>query len=274
MVYGRCVWQSIYIIWFGGTSWGVNAITSVEVFRLLKASKMLANYIPPSRSTVLLRCLGVWLLNGMLAAIVFFPQVPHKPLLVRGLMCLPVADGTQLGRSLTFILVVMPLNALIPSFVTFVIGVLSLTQRLLHFDLERRVTGLNQASEPPRTSRALHEMAAYRERVAAARSLFIYFARVFLGLLVWYPTFIVLLLGLRPVAPFVVGMSLISLQSCISSLLALTKSDVRHATRKLFQRCIPGAKASPPKRPVAGFSLDPRKQLAIFGSKSMVQPGD
>mmetsp|Transcript_13362 Transcript_13362/g.40508 ORF Transcript_13362/g.40508 Transcript_13362/m.40508 type:complete len:282 (-) Transcript_13362:151-996(-) len=261
--YACCVWQCFYTVWTGGVTFGVNMIITVEVYRLLSATKRLQMYQPPAKPIVLRRCLGVVLVVTALAALVFIPGVPFKPRLMRGIMCLPASDGTFNGRSELFVYFVLPCVVGVPTVVTLTIGAVSWYRRLLVFEIDRQEMTLSEKE----SSQALHNRAAHRERVQAARSLTIYFSRVFFCLLMWYPAFLSLLIAIEPVAPFAIGMLLISWQSFVSSMLALTKADVRQAALHRFRLCIPGARSQSQVAPSAAIPSDPGKQLAMFTTK-------
>mgnify|MGYP003685248349 CR=1 FL=1 len=263
--YGECLWQSFYLTSMGSSISWVNMLVMVELYRMLAATKALRKYSPPSRLMALSRCLIVCLICIVVMSIIFFPAVPFKPRLVRGLLCIPMSDGTPYGMS-TILLLILPLSLGLPTCITIGLGIMCWRRKLLHFELEKQRRTIRGGL---RSSQAIHEQASHRERVQAAKSVTIFFLQAFLCQLMWYPALFALIIDSRSVAPFTLGVALIPLQSFASSILAMSKSDVRASAMQLLRRCcffcLPPSSLTMQVAP-QNVALDPnpRTQLAVF----------
>mmetsp|Transcript_25101 Transcript_25101/g.76199 ORF Transcript_25101/g.76199 Transcript_25101/m.76199 type:complete len:313 (+) Transcript_25101:291-1229(+) len=258
--YEACLLQSFLVVVAMYTISWVNTIVMVELYRMLRATKAIQIYMPPSRWVVLRRCLAAWLMSVATAGLVLVPGVPVKPRLIRGLFCAPISDGTPYGVSKVN-MIVLPLFLGIPTCITLSIALISWRRRLLDFELERQDIVLT------RTSNALHDQAAHRARVKAARSLTVYFSHVFACQFMWFPALLTIIIGARPVAVIGMGIATVPLQSIVSSSIAMTKTDVREAAVNLFRpfcSCFSRRRVAPLGAGV--FALQPRKRPIAFTS--------
>jgi hypothetical protein len=234
-----CEYQGFYITFSVGCSFYVNLLIAHELFRLLSATRRLESYKPPSRQSVLLRCLGVALPCAILASLGALGILPHEARLMRGVVCLTSASGTIGRRSPIFLPVIFPILVFIPTALTVAFAVVSWRRKLLNFELKR----LSNTS----CSDDFHARAAHRQRVQQARMLTIYFARILVVVLLWYPAIACMFTVTHSPAPAAIGAPFAFVQSIVSAAMSLTKTDVRDAVICLFRRltCQPAAPVAP-----------------------------
>ena len=244
--HGACFWQSFSVMCAWGTSSWINASIAIELYRLLSRTKRLLRYVPPTRKVVILRCFVIWILCTSISAFVFIPRIPYKPRLFRGLICAPASNGTHYGISIMIHAFVLPLFVGAPTCTTICILIVCLRQGLFDFEIRKHEMAFRARNHNP-TSTRLHEMAAHRSRVAAARAVTTHFLRGFICQFMWYPAMIALLGAARSIAPIVIGVSLIALQSFATAVVAFLKSDVREATLSLIPRCRRHSWVRPPQ---------------------------
>eukprot|EP00962_Isochrysis_galbana_P051081 scaffold22423_cov120-Isochrysis_galbana.AAC.3 len=227
--FGRamCEFQGFYMMFSMGCSFYINLLIAHEVFRLLSATKRLQPYTPPSRRVVLLRCLGVLLPCAIVSSLGAWRVLPHESRLMRGVLCLPTASGTIGKLSPLLLPIILPLLAYIPTVLALALAAVSWRRKLLNFEQNKIANA---------SSKDLHARAVHRHRVQQTQMLTIYFARIYVVLLLWYPAIGFMLLTVHSPAPTAIGVVFVFVQSLVSAAMSLTIRDVKEAATGLFRR--------------------------------------
>jgi hypothetical protein len=246
-----CSYQGWYMLFAAGSAFYLNLLIAYEVFRLLSATKRLASHMPPSRRVAVFRCVGILLSCAFISSMSLWRVLPHESRLMRGLVCFPSSSGTVGKMSPLFLPVVFPLLIMLPTLLCFALAFVSWRRRLFDFGIHRTLAA--------RISTDLHVKAAHRSRLQRARMISIYFARIFIVLLLWYPAFGVAILPIRSPLAMAAGLPFIFLQAAVSACMSLTKTDVREAAiglagPRLICMCTPASRvACMEPRPVDGL---------------------
>jgi hypothetical protein len=237
-----CDWQSFYLI-FGvtGSCW-LNGVIAHEVFTLLSRTATLVPYHPPSRRVVLLQVLGVYVWAAIVASMTLWGVLPHQAFMIRGLLCTPM-EYSQVS-TLFFWGCFIPLSVGLPSLYAVGVLIVSRKRNLLNMQPNEDALKATEASAMKAT-----ETAVYRRRMRQARSISLYFSRIFLSLLIcWAPAIITYWL-LTPRSHWIsfAGAAWGHLQGTISTIASFTKPDVRDAVVALFScgRIVPKPAISP-----------------------------
>jgi hypothetical protein len=149
--------------------------------------------------------------------------------MIRGLLCTPMEYSAV--STLFFWGCFIPLSAGLPSL--YAVGVLIVCWRRSLLKMQPNEDALKATVAS--TMKAI-ETALYRRRMRQARSISFYFARIFLSLLLcWAPAVITYWL-LTPSTPWIsfAGAAWGHLQGTISTIVSLTKPDVRDAVVAFF----------------------------------------
>jgi hypothetical protein len=208
-----CNFQQWYCVWGIGSNCWLNAIITYELHKLLKNSHQRRRYTIPSRRTVTLQALAVYLYCAFLGTwgLLEREHLPLHAIQISGLACIPVE--TDMQSSLFFWLFFMPLFSLIPiCYVVYVTWDIWWHQLL-----------------PPSGKRRL---------------LALYFGRIILVFLVlWGPYFLLnyILATWLPTWVIFAGGTLSHLQGPASAGVSLMKPDIWHAVRRFLhcQCCVP-----------------------------------
>jgi hypothetical protein len=199
------------------------------VYTLLAKTVVLKLYRPPSRRVVFFQVLGVYAWAIFVATLTLWQVLPHQAFMIRGLLCTPIEYS--ITSTYFFWLCFIPLATGIPSLYAVGVLVVCWWRNLLHMQPNEDALKATQASGKKAT-----ETEAYRKRMRQARSITLYFARIFLSLLLcWAPAIITYWL-LTPRTPWIsfAGAAWGHLQGTVSTIASLTKPDVRDAEVALF----------------------------------------
>jgi hypothetical protein len=171
-----CEYQGLYLLFGAGSAFYLNLLIAYEVFRLLSATKRLDSYTPPPRRVARLRCAGVMLPCALVSSMGTWNVFPHQSRLLRGLICFPSGSGTLGVMSPLFLPVIFPLLILLPTLLCFSLAFISWRRKLFHF-------GIRSLQVAAADSEDLHAQAAHRHRLQQAQMITLYFARIFVVLL-------------------------------------------------------------------------------------------
>lgn len=239
---GMCEWQAFYASFGIAGSFWLNALVARELHVLLRRTKALLDYRPPPPLVVARQCALVLLLCSLLSSTHLWDVFPFRAFPTYGIVC--VVNDYDVGSSLFTWLVYMPSIAFLPCFYVFYVAYDCWRKRLFSFDDSIRPKELSARSSFRSTEgdseagSIIAEMMTRRNerRTRQARALGLYFARIFLALLVmWVPASIFLVL-VKFRSPWGVwlGGTWGHLQGLVSALMCLTKSDVREAVIDLY----------------------------------------
>jgi hypothetical protein len=64
-----CAWQSWYSVWGIGANAWLNGLMAYEILKMLKSSRQLRRYQPPSRKRVILNGVAVYIAIGVFSAL-------------------------------------------------------------------------------------------------------------------------------------------------------------------------------------------------------------
>lgn len=256
-----CEYQSFYMAFAAGSAFYLNLLIAYEVFRLLSATKRLESYIPPTRRRAVLRCIGIMLPCALGSSMSSWRVLPHEARLLRGMICFPAGSGTVGRLSVLFLPVMFPLYIFLPTVLLLALALVSWRRKLFDFSIQR----IARASD----SDDLHAQAAHRHRLQQARMITLYFGRILVVLLLWYPAFGLSVSTIHSPLVVTIGLPFVFLQSAVSSCMSLTKTDVREAVigllgKRLACMCARTSRVtpwqqSPPQQ--TGFEPKPKTQL-------------
>lgn len=219
--------SGFYTVATAGCSFYLHLLIAYEVFVLLSATKRLESYTPPLRRAVLLRCLCVALPCALLGSLGTWKIFPHEARLMRGLICLPTGSGTIGRQSPLFLSIIFPLLILLPTLLSFALAFVSWRRKLFDFGIELIKSASN--------SEDLHMQAAHRQRKKQARAITLYFTRIFVTMLVWFPAMGGMLIPVHSPWPAVFTLPFIFLQVLVDAGMSLTEADVRSAVVDLLR---------------------------------------
>jgi hypothetical protein len=234
--WAMCSYQGWYLLFAAGSAFYLNLLIAIEVFRLLSATKRLDFYVPPTQRAAVVRCMSVLLSCALVSSMSMWRVLPHQSRLLRGLICLSSGSSTVGRLSPITLRVTLPLLILLPTSLCFALALVSWRRGLFDFSTFRTFTSGN--------SKDLHMQAVHRSRLQQSRMITMYFARIFIVLLLWYPALVVTFLPIRSPLAVAVILPCVFLQSAVSACMSLTKTDVREATiglfgSRLFYMCTP-----------------------------------
>lgn len=163
------------------SSW-INLFLGVEVHKILASTKVLGQYQPPSRRTVWLVCIGVYVFCGLCAGLQSVEVVPVAPKPLRGLVCFPASSN---GRFISILITVGP-GVLLPGALTGGLIFSAWRKGLVDWDLifPRKLAVAAHEAKGPSLQKAMGKV-AYRRGRAQARSLTFFFLRVMNTLAMW-----------------------------------------------------------------------------------------
>jgi hypothetical protein len=238
-----CDWQAWYVTFGIAGSFWLNAAVAAEVHTLLKQTKALRDYHPPSHRTVLVRCLAIYALCAVVSSWHLWRFFPFAASPMHGVACM--ASGYDQKSTLFFWLAYIPMLAGLPSAYAIYVAVDCWRTDLLNF---KNITPVSRgsrvlaASPTPSCPGDTFEMDLMRRQMHArktrqARQLSIYFCRIFLSVLVmWAPSlFLLILLPTRSGWGVWAGGTWGHLQAIVSAIMCLTKPDIREAVLGHFQ---------------------------------------
>jgi hypothetical protein len=222
-------------------SFWLNAAAAAEVHALLKRTKALRDYHPPSHRTVLARCLSIYVLCAVVATWHLWWFIPVKASPMHGLACL--ADDHDRDSTFFFWLAYLPTIAGIPVFYAAYVAVDCWRKGLLNLSFSPTKTkghaSRRVSAAPPESSlqddgvttmeELQHQMLVRRSR--QARQLSLYFGRIFLAIVVmWVPaTILFLIYPMRSGWGVWVGGTWAHFQGVVSAMICLTKPDIKEA---------------------------------------------
>jgi len=224
-----CKWQAFYGTFAIAGSFWMNALVAFELYRLLAATKRLRNFVPPPPRVAAARCLGVYALAAFISAMPSLGMVPVHPMPLRGLVCLP--DPASPDEEPFFLVVYFSLFCVIPLILSLVIAFISWWTGLIRFGDNSRAqqspsrTILSLGAEPDLP--AIH-------RVGQARSLSVYFVRLFLACLMWLPGIGLNIYADRSAIPIAMAISWMLMLNTVAVPLSFAKRDVRGALENLL----------------------------------------
>jgi hypothetical protein len=201
----------------------MNAVIALEVYQLLHKTKELAEYTPPTWRVVLCRCLGVYAWSDFIASWSLWGVLPHRAFLHWGMVCLPAEYSlrSQLFYFFfTFVCTGLPIT--IASFV----GYKVYRSKLLDFNAQ--IAHISKS-----TADIFRTQDAYRQRAQRARCIGIYFAQIFITLVMRQFGALLTLPDTHSAAPFLVGITWFSCIPILTAAASLTKADVREAVLDL-----------------------------------------
>jgi acyl-CoA synthetase (AMP-forming)/AMP-acid ligase II len=108
----------------------------------------------------------------------------------------------------------------------------------------------------------LHAQAAHKQRLKQARTIALFFARIYVVVLLWYPAFGLMVIPFRSPMPTAIGLPIVFLQSAVLACMSLTKTDVREAVVDLLSPGLPHMCRRPSS--VAAWQSQPQAQHAGF----------
>ena len=206
-----CSFQAFYLLFgFTANCW-MNAVVVYEVHRLLRLSKRMARYIPPTRTTALMQVVAVYLYAAFwgLTSVWDIPRWPQKTQLLYGFNCFP-NDYDRQGSTAFYFFVFLPLFMGIPLVYAFFVMCDIWRRKLL----------------PPTGKR--RELALYFSRV-----ILVYFG-------MWAPFLIVCTIGnFVNITSWVywVGAAWAHIQGLVSSIVASTRPQIKDALIDTY-RCV------------------------------------
>lgn len=219
-----CDFQAFYLIFTIGCSHYINALIALEVYRLLKITRDMGNYVQPSGWLVACRCLAAYVWSAFVALWPLFGFLPHRIFLLKGLVCLP--SEYNVGSAFFYYLVFFPAISSAPLGVALFIGYRVHRQKLL--DLKQLLPRKSQT-----TSVSLPED-AQRRKAQTARSIAIFFSRIFVTLLVWQFGAALALLDTYSSAPIIISLVWGLSQPILTVAVSLAKPDIRMAVMNLI----------------------------------------
>lgn len=222
-----CEWQNFFVVFgFTGSFW-MNALVAFEVYKMLRMTRKLESYMAPSRRTVLLRCMMVYAFACFMASWGLWGVIPMKVQLHRGALCL--ANETSAESALFFWAFAAFWTSGLPIMIALFVGVMTWYNRLLP-------TKAELAAVAEATSWNVVEAGKKRRqcrRAKQAREISLYFIRIFICLLLWFPT-TVCYFDLRSVLPLFIASTWCFCQAIVQVLTSLTKHDVCEAVCDLM----------------------------------------
>jgi hypothetical protein len=226
MPWWACEWLSFFSVFGIASSCWFNAAIAYEIQSLLSATKQLRRYTPPTRRAQLLRCLGLTLLISFISSWQLWAVLPHQTVMKRGLTCSP-AEASP-ASALFYNAAFVPFAGAIPVVYIASLGLHSWWRGFFNFELRRKAASLSWSADET------EQVDAMRHRVQQARSITVFFSRIFLSLVLWLPS--VLLTGANTISivPLAVGMAWSPLQNIVSASMCLSKPDLREAVSGLL----------------------------------------
>lgn len=229
-----CELQSFCTVFGVMGSLHINAVIALEVHRLLSATRDFSIYVPPTRRSALLHCLGVF------AWCTFVSSWPAwglgiDVLAMRGVMCVPTLPTAPVPTFFFFPLFFV-CAAVIPLCICLRIAYLCWWGGLLR--LEAKVGEVSLAQSQGCSSQA------YLRRVHNARAISLFFKRILVCLFIWQPAVLITFVDVPSVVPIFLGYTMALLQCPVSVTLVLTKDDIRQAVLQLLM-CAPRSTVAP-----------------------------
>jgi len=244
-----CRWQAFYASFGIAGSFYLNALVAHEMRRLLKATKRLEDYHPPSHRRVLLTSAGVLVFCVILSTIHMWGIFSLEAFPTYGIVC--VVHDKTVPSTLAMWLIYMPLIAFLPCAYIFYVAINSWWNNLIYLRAPPLAAEEEAANESPEMdSVAEMQRRMHIRRIRQARTLGLYFARIFLSvLLMWAPASVFLItLKLHSAWGVWVGGTWGHLQGLASALMCLTKPDVFDAVKDLYTcRRRPPPQVAPPR---------------------------
>jgi len=224
-----CQFQAFYVIFgIAANNW-LNLAVAWELHSLLLTTRSCRRYKLPPRRKIVFTALSIYAYSCFLASWELWAHTvdnfPHRPLAVSGMACVPLEYSRQ--SSFFFWLAYFPLMTGIPLFLTLGMG--------FHIWYDNLM--------PPTGRR---------------RTLVIFFGRIITVFVVmWMPFFALGLSGTGN--PWVVfgGGAFGHLQGAVSSIITLTKPDIRHAFSRFIRCCCCCRKDVSSQTSSSGFSILP-----------------
>jgi len=221
-----CKWQGFYATFGIAGSFWMHALVAFELYRLLAATKRLRQFTFPSLRVAKARCLGIYALAAFISAMPSLGMVPVHPMPVRGLVCLP--DPASPEEEPFFLLVYLSLFCTIPFTLSMVVALVSWWTGLI------RVRDSSRAQpSPSRTVGAEPDLPAIR-RAQQARSLRIYFVRLWLVCVMWLPGIGLHIYSDCSILPLTIAISWMLMLNTVAVPLSFAKRDVRGALEDLL----------------------------------------
>jgi len=218
-----CEWQSLYIVFgFAGSPW-MNAVVARAMYTLLRKTARLEDYTPPTTKTVLFHIAAVYSCTFFLGTWTLWGVLPHQAGGIAGLACIPL--DYSFASTCFFWLAFAPVFIGLPTcyvvYVAFRVWAGALIT-FKHRDSSAIVAGF-------------HTQAA-RSRQRQARTLTIYFVRIFVVYIgMWLPAiFLMFVLKVHNEWLVWAGGMWAHLQGVVSAGLSLTKPDILVAVLALF----------------------------------------
>jgi len=242
-----CHWQAWYLTFGIAGSFWLNAAVAAEVHNLLKHTKRLMAYHPPSHRTVLARCLAICAFCAVVSSWHSWRVLPLKTSPVHGLAC--IANDHDRHSTFFFWLAYIPMVAGLPTAYASYIAIDCWRRSLLSFTKAtpgiQGSPGVSVAPPDGASCIGMVAMDALQQQIHArrsrqARQLSIYFGRIFLSVLaMWVPsTFFFLMFPMRSSWGVWAGGTWGHLQGLVSAIMCLTKPDILKAVLDLFRcRC-------------------------------------
>jgi hypothetical protein len=250
-----CEWQAFYMSFAAGSAFYLNLLIAYEVFSMLSATKLIISYTPPKRRVAVLRCFGVMLSCALISSMSAWRVLPHRARLMRGMICLSTGSG-EIGRSSTILVpIIAPLFILIPTMLLFTLAFVSWRRKLFDFGIHHTFRSSDSTN--------LHARAAHRHRLQQARMITLFYARIFIVVLLYYPAFCLAVIPLHSPLAAAIGLPFIFLQSAVSACMSLTKTDVREAVIDLLSLGLPRMCTRPAR--VAAWQSQPQDSLQQGG---------
>lgn len=258
-----CEWQMFVTTFMIAGSFWLNALVVHEIHRLVYATKTLSPYQAPSRQTVALKSSAVLILSAIVSTVHKWGS-PYVAFPSQGMACTPGYGDT--GSRQILLLLVIPLIAGIPTSYILYVAYDCWNKQLLKFDsvlsleasrshrLRKTISRLSRPSQrsdeasgvdaeddasvgtAPQPGAPVNINHRMMHRRRQARSLYLYFARIFLVILVmWVPATVFLAIVHFPsVWGLFLGGMWAHLQGLASALMGMSKDDVRYAVISLY----------------------------------------
>lgn len=255
-------------------SFWLNAVVAHEVFVLLRKTQRLESYWPPSRRAVIFRCVLVYAWASFVGTWHLWSVLPIRAVPLHGLTCVMI--DYDVPSTIFFWLVYIPASSGIPCVYAVVVGYICWRDKLIAMPTAavRLPIRVNNARTSARVSSALsghssnvaldegdgsasaatpHSLAhaipqrSLEQRSRQARSLSVYFARVFLVFFVmWAPAIMLIFMMSFPSPwPAWAGGAWAHLAGLFSALIGMSKRDVGNAVADMLS-C--GGRLRPPTR--------------------------
>jgi hypothetical protein len=258
-------------------SFWLNAVVAREVFVLLRKTQRLESYWPPSRRAVLLRCLLVYAWAGFIASWHLWGMLPILSLPLHGLTCVMI--DYDVPSTVFFWLAYIPAVSGAPTVYAIVIGYICWRDKLIgrpspltgrpsracnghtsalvsrtysrhSLSWSATATGeISASTSAPQSRSNVISSRSLEQRSRQARSLSVYFGRIFLLYFVmWTPAILLIFVtSFRSPWPTWAGGAWAHLSGLVSALIGMSKPDVGQAVSDLLS-CGDLLRLRPPPR--------------------------